>query len=150
MDVSAQKSDALSSMSVKMKDHVGLLQDSFEEVLNLMFTTITAINRDAAPGNANNDPNQLKFDQLPGLADQIVKKVKAIDALIDEADQETCIGKDVKEIKESLAEKSAEYEHKVQELEPNCEAARKWIVRIKEMLDVIMKNTPLMQQCGHS
>lgn len=129
------------------KAYVSLLQDSFEDLLNTMFTTVMEIHRDAAAPAAPGDPNQLKFEQLAGLADQIVKKSKAIDALIDEADQETCIGKDVKEIKESLAQKSAEYEQKVHELGPKCDEARKWIVRIKEMLEVIMKNTPLMQQC---
>ena len=134
-------------MSTIVKDHVGLLQEAFEDLLNTMFKTITEIHRDAAAPPAPGDQNQLRFEQLPILADQIVKKVKAIDALIDEAAQETCIGKDIKEIKDLLAEGSAEYEQQVRELGPNCDAARKWIVRIKEMLEVIMKNTPLMQQC---
>lgn len=129
-----------------LTDHVGCLQDSFQDLLNTMFTTISSIQRDAAIPLQPNDLNQLKFEQLPILADTIVKKVKQIDVLIDVANEETLIGKDIEEIKNSLEKQKQEYQSEVVALSSNCEVAEKWLTKIRSMLDVIAANTPWMQQ----
>ena len=133
--------------TTRIPDHVGMLQSAFEDLLNTMFTTISNIQRDAAAPSQVNDPQQIKFDQLPQLADQIVKKVKNIDSIIDRANEETCIGKDVVEIKETLNQKSEAYENEVCGLQENCKKAELWLSRIRQMLDVIAVNTPWIQHC---
>jgi hypothetical protein len=124
------------------RDHVSLLQEAFEDVLNTMFTTITSIQRDAAAPTQSNAGSAIRFDQLPVLADQIVKKVKMIYVLIDETDAETCIGKDIDEIRETLQRRSSEYEESVMGLSATCEQAEMWIVRINDMLNIIARRTP--------
>lgn len=128
-----------------LKDHVGLLQDSFENLLRAMFESIGNIQR-----NANSNPSQdqdFTFDKLPSIAEDIVYKVKQIDMLIDQANEQTCIGQDITEIQQSLREKSAEYEKDVASLKDRCDQAEKWLERIRQMLDVIAQNTPWMQHC---
>ncbi|EAX94763.1 hypothetical protein TVAG_346260 [Trichomonas vaginalis G3] len=128
----------------KLRDHVGLLQEGFEGLLTTIFRTIENIQRDACLAPGTNE-NQLKFENLPQIAEEIVKRVKYIDALIDEADKETCIGKDEKEILQSLNDKNLEYEQDVESLSQNCEQAEKWLGRIRQMLDVIASNTWMHQ-----
>jgi uncharacterized protein YeeX (DUF496 family) len=128
------------------RDYVGLLQERFEDVLNTMFTTISNIQRDAAAAPQPGEPNQVRFEQLPGLADQIVRKVKSIDALIDEANEETCLGKDIDEIREALARKSADYEDRVRDLNGNCRLAEAWTARICKMLLLIADHTPWLRR----
>lgn len=128
----------------KLRDHVGLLQETFEGLLTQIFITIENIQRDACLPAGTNE-NQLKFENLPQLAEDIVKRVKYIDALIDEANKETCIGKDEKEILQSLNDKNQEYERDVESLSENCEQAEKWLGRIRQMLDVIASNTWMHQ-----
>ncbi|KAK8894859.1 hypothetical protein M9Y10_023299 [Tritrichomonas musculus] len=132
--------------TTSIPDHVGMLQEAFADLLNTMFTTISNIQRDAASSNSGNDPNQIKFDQLPQLADQIVKKTKNIDNIIDQANDETCIGKDIQEIKDTLSQKAESYENDVKDLDESCAEAEKWLGRIRQMLDVIAANTPWMQR----
>jgi hypothetical protein len=127
------------------RDHVSLLQEAFEDVLNTMFTTILSIQRDAAVPSQANAGSQIRFDQLPVLADQIVKKVKMIDVLIDETDAETCIGKDIDEIRETLQQRSSEYEENVMGLSETCEQAERWIIRINDMLNIIARRTPWLR-----
>ena len=131
------------STQPKLRDHVGLLQDQFETLLYQMFDVIEKIQRDAAVAPGTNE-QQLKFEKLPELAEDIVKRVKIIDALIDEANKETCIGKDEAEILESLNQKNQEYEDDVASLSQNCEAANVWLERIRKMLKIIAENTPWM------
>lgn len=132
--------------TTKIDDHVGMLQEAFEDLLNTMFTTISNIQKDAASPNQGNDPNQIRFEQLPQLADQIVKKTKNIDNIIDRANEETCIGKEMQEIKDTLSQKEKSYKNDVNELKENCAQAEKWLGRIRQMLDVIAANTPWMQR----
>ena len=127
----------------KLRDHVGLLQDQFELLLTTMFNSISNIQRDAAADPGTNE-QQLKFESLPQTAEEIVKRVKNIDALIDEANCETCIGKDEAEILESLQQKSQEYEDEVASLKEYCDEAKEWLDRIREMLKIIAENTPWM------
>jgi hypothetical protein len=110
-------------MAALLRDHVSLLQDALEDVLNTMFTTITSLQRDAAATAQTASANPVRFGQLPALANQIVKNVKFIDVLIDETDAETCIGKDIDEIKEILQSMNAEYEESVTNLSTTCEHA---------------------------
>ena len=131
------------STQPKLRDHVGLLQDQFETLLYQMFDVIEKIQRDAAVAPGTNE-QQLKFEKLPELAEDIVKRVKIIDALIDEANKETCIGKDESEILESLREKTQEYEEDVASLTPKCEEANIRLERIRNMLKVIADHTPWM------
>jgi hypothetical protein len=128
------------------RDYVGLLQERFEDVVNTMFTTVLNIQRDAAAPAHSGEPNPIRFEQLPSLADQIVRKVKAIDALIDEANEETCLGKDIDEIREALARKSADYEERVNELSGNCRLAEAWSARIRKMLVLIADHTPWLRR----
>lgn len=130
----------------KIPDHVGELQKAFEDLLNTMFTTISKIQRDAAAPASSNDPNQIKFEQLPLLADQIVKQTKNIDNIIDRANEETCIGKDIQDIKDTLNQKAESYENEVIQLNESCAQAEKWLGRIRQMLDVIAANTPWKQR----
>lgn len=127
----------------KIRDHVGLLQDQFETLLTTMFTSIDSIQQSAVSDPGTNE-RQLKLENLPQMAEDIVKRVKIIDALIDEANKETCIGKDESEILESLNQKSQEYENDVASLSENCEQANIWLGRIRKMLNVIAENTPWM------
>jgi hypothetical protein len=130
------------------RDYVCLLQERFEDMLNTMTTTISKIQRDAASLPQPGEPNQLRYDQLPALADQIVRKVKAIDALIDEANEETCLGKDLDQIREELARKAAEYEESVSLLNENCRLAEIWSSRIRKMLLIIADHTPWLKKSG--
>jgi uncharacterized membrane protein YccC len=111
-----------------------------------MTTTISKIQRDATALPQAGEPNQLRFDQLPSLADQIVRKVKAIDALIDEANEETCLGKDVDEIRDELARKAADYEESLGELNEKCRLAEEWNARIRKMLLLIADHTPWLKR----
>ena len=86
------------------------------------------------------------MENLPEYAEQIIRKVKEIDAIIDEANKETCIGKNINEIVESIEQKSEEYDQEVNELTVYCDEAEIWLKRIKEMLNVIADNTPWIQQ----
>ncbi|KAH0790662.1 hypothetical protein GPJ56_005403 [Histomonas meleagridis] len=131
-------------MASKLQDHVGLLHDSFDDLLKTMFSMISAIQDET---NKAENPNQIQFDQLPSLAERIVKKVQSIDILIDETIEETFLGKDIEEIKELLALKITEYEDNVMSLQNNCRAAEQWIGRIQQMLDVIAENTPWIHNC---
>ena len=126
----------------KLRDHVGLLQDSFGELLETMFSTIRVIQIDSD----GNQPVNTKMENLPEYAEQIIRKVKEIDAIIDEANKETCIGKNINEIVESIEQKSEEYDQEVNELTVYCDEAEIWLKRIKEMLNVIADNTPWIQQ----
>ena len=128
----------------KIRDHVGLLQDSFGILLSTMFSTIGRINADAT-STLPAEQIPTKLENLPELAEQIVMKVKEIDAIIDEANQDTCIGKNVNEIVQSLEKKSEEYDQEVNDLSRYCEQAELWLGRIKEMLNVIAENTPWIQ-----
>ena len=131
----------------RAKDYVGLLEGAFKDQIRYMLDVISAIERDAIGPGQVPEPGQITFQQIPTLAEQIVRKSKAIDNLIDEANQETCIGKDIGEIKHTLAQKSAEYKESVQSLSRNCEEAKVWIDRINDMLNVIASNAfPWMQQ----
>jgi hypothetical protein len=87
----------------------------------------------------------MRFDQLPGLADQIVKKVEFIDILTDETDAETYIGRDIHEIKETLQRRNAKYQESVMNLTTTCEQAEMWILRINEILNVIARHTPWLR-----
>lgn len=133
-------------ITTKIPDHVGELQKAFEELLDTMFKTISNIQRDAAAPTSSNDPNQIKFDQLSSLARQIVEKTKDIDRIIDRANEETCIGKDIQDIKDTLIQKAESYEKKVIELNESCAQAEKWLARIRQMLNVIAENTPWKQR----
>lgn len=133
-------------ITAKIPDHVGELQKAFEELLDTMFKTISNIQRDAAAPTSSNDPNQIKFDQLSSLARQIVEKTKDIDRIIDRANEETCIGKDIQDIKDTLNQKAESYEKKVIELNESCAQAEKWLARIRQMLNVIAENTPWKQR----
>ena len=137
-------------MTIKLKDHVGLLHDSFDDLLKTMFSMVSAIQDDASSQNQIENPNQIQFDQLPSLAERIVKKVQSIDTLIDETIEETFLGKDIDEIKELLTLKITEYEDNVMSLQDNCKMAEQWIARIQQMLDVIAENTPWIQNCYNS
>jgi len=130
---------------VKIRDHVGLLQKGFEELLNLMYESIDAIQKSGGT-SLGNEPKLKSFDEIPQMAEEIVKKVKVIDLLIDEASEQTCIGKDTSEIIQSLTEKSEDYENEVRTLSEYNEKAELWLGRIHEMLNVIARNTPWMQQ----
>lgn len=132
--------------STTIPDHVGELQKEFDELLTLMFTTISNIQRDAAAPSSSNDSNQIKFDQLPQLADQIVEKTKKIDSIIDQANEKTCIGKDIQDIKVIFNKQAESYEKEVIELGESCEEAEKWLKRIHQMLGVIAQNTPWMKR----
>lgn len=137
---------SIKMITAKIPDHVGELQKAFEELLDTMFKTISNIQRDAAAPTSSNDPNQIKFDQLSSLARQIVEKTKDIDRIIDRANEETCIGKDIQDIKDTLNQKAESYEKKVIELNESCAQAEKWLARIRQMLNVIAENTPWKQR----
>lgn len=124
-----------------VKDHVSLIQEAFEDLLDTMFNAISSINRDAVRSEHTNDPNQLRFDQLPALADQVIERVKNVDAVINEADAKSCIGKDVEEVRAELAEKTQEIDAKRQALRPQCEEAEVHIERIEYILDRIVKSS---------
>ena len=132
-----------STTQTKLKDHVGLLQDQFEALLTSMFESIDNIQKDAAAAPGTSE-QQAKYENLPQIAEDIVKRVKTIDALIDEANKETCIGKDESEILESLRQKNQEYEDDVASLSEKCAEANVWLDRIRNMLKVIADNTPWM------
>ena len=130
----------------KIKDHIGLIQNAFGELLTKMFSSIETIQRDA---NSNSDNSNIQ-NQVLKMATEIVEKVKQVDALIDEANEKTFIGKDTYEIENSLRQKSEEYEKEVLTLGEQTNKAEILLDRIKEMLDVIAKNTPWMQQCSNN
>ena len=135
----------MSNQAPKLRDHVGMLQDAFAELLTTMFQSINWINANATLPQDNpnpNDPKQASFDQIPLQAQQVINRVKEIDALIDEANSQTCIGKEIDDIKAAIQEQSDEYDRQVGELSSKCEEAEKWLQRIHQMLDVIAKNTP--------
>ena len=111
-----------------------------------MFSSIETIQRDA---NSNSDNSNIQ-NQVLKMATEIVEKVKQVDALIDEANEKTFIGKDTYEIENSLRQKSEEYEKEVLTLGEQTNKAEILLDRIKEMLDVIAKNTPWMQQCSNN
>jgi hypothetical protein len=124
------------------RDHVGALEDAFHDVVQSMLGAIESIQRDAAaPTSHPPDPNQVRFDQLPRLAEEVVGKFKTIDRLIDEAERDTCIGQDVEEIKRTLEQQQAEYDRDVMELAPLCTDAEMWIDRIREMINLIAANS---------
>ena len=126
---------------MKNEDHITLLQNYFEDLLKIMFSTIQSIQNDAGV-TPSQDSNQIQYDQLPTLAENIVEKVADIDKLIDRTYKETFLGKETSEIKELLLEMTVQYEKDVMELSDKCKQAEQWIGKIHQMLGVIANNTP--------
>jgi hypothetical protein len=94
-------------------DHLGLLQNCFQDLLHLMTDAIGRIQRDAAIDPATVGPEAaqslLKYEEIPRKATEIVTKALQIDALIDEAINETLLGKNEDEIFDSLKSESDLY-----------------------------------------
>jgi hypothetical protein len=124
------------------KDHVSALEEAFHDVVYSMLGAIESIQRDAAaPSSHPPDPNQLRFDQIPRLAEEVIGKFKNIDRLIDEADRDTCIGQDIEQIKRTLDQQQDNYDREVLELAPLCTEAEIWLERTRDMLNVIAANS---------
>lgn len=133
-----------------LRDHVGLLQSSFQDLLRQMYDLIGKIQRDAIyDGEENPEVNYplFKYEDIPQEAELIIEKVLQIDALIDEADETTYLGKPEPEILNLLEEQSKEYENDVLALSEECNKGNRWLNQITKMLDVIAENTSWTQTC---
>ena len=120
-------------MSEKIRDRVGMLQESFEELLRKMQSSIFKIHEGV---NCHVPVN------VQEQAEDLVKQTLIIDKLIDELEESAFIGCDIESVKRSLEEESAEYEDEVKELGTQCEKARKWLDRIDQMHKVMARNIP--------
>lgn len=131
----------------KLRDHVALLQFSFQDLLLVMTDTIGRISRDAAiDPEANVGYPLFKYEEIPNTAEEIVSKSLLIDALIDEAKETTFLDKSPTEIFQTLKELSDTYEEKVQNLDSELEEADVWMGKIHQVIDVVSKNTPWLSQ----
>lgn len=130
--------------TTKIPNYVGKLQEAFNDLFETMSQTISKIHRDAA--SPPNEPNQITFEQIPQLAERIIQKAKTIDNIIDEAMDQTCIGQDIQEIKNTLEQKREAYDKEATELDQYTEEANLWLQRIRQTLHVIYANTPWMQE----
>lgn len=131
----------------KLRDLVGLLQFSFQDLLQVMIDTIGRISRDAAIDPELNVGYQLfKYEEIPNTAEEIVSKCLMIDALIDEAQENTLLSKDLPEIFDTLKSLSNTYEEKVKSLNEELEDARVWMEKVNKVIDVVSQNTPWLSQ----
>ena len=130
----------------KLRDNVGLLIDSFQVLLQMMIDLIGKISRDAAiDPNLNVGYQLYKYDDIPGDSERIISQFLRIDALIDEA-QETFLGKEMPEILSTLKDLSSKYEEKVKSLDNELAQGKSMMDKINQIMDVVARNTPWMQQ----
>jgi hypothetical protein len=129
--------------SQKARDHVGLLQLCFQDLLHAMVDTIGRIQRDAAVDPSEVEPERIlfRYDEIPNDAKDIVRRVLQIDALLDEAADSTLLGKTEDEIFEQLKTESDAYEQSAATLSERTEEASRWIARAGRMLDLIASRT---------
>jgi hypothetical protein len=122
------------------RDQIGLIQNSFQDLLQLMVDAIGRIQRDAAIDPDTRPPEApplFKYEEIPGQAQLIVEKVLQIDALLDEAVERTIIGKPEPEIFELLKAESDTFEANIEPLLERTQAAEVWIARSAEILDLL-------------
>jgi hypothetical protein len=135
------------------RDNVGLLQNCFQDLLHLMMDVIGRIQRDAAIDPATVGPEAaqflFKYEEIPHQAKEIVTKTLQIDALIDEAINETLLGKNEDEIFDSLKSESDLYEQSVSTLSDPSQRAKMWIGRAGQVLDLIASRTFGIQASAH-
>jgi hypothetical protein len=125
------------------RDQIGLIQNSLQDLLHLMVDAIGRIQRDAAidPASVTPASNRLyTYEEIPDQARVIVRTVMQIDALIDEAIEQTIIGKDESEIFEILKKESDAFVANVEPLVERARDAEVWIARSAEILDLIASN----------
>jgi hypothetical protein len=129
--------------SQKARDHVGLLQLCFQDLLHAMVDTIGRIQRDAAVDPSEVEPGRIlfRYDDIPNDAKDIVRRVLQIDALLDEAVGTTLLGKKEDEIFEELKAESDTYAQNAATLSAMTEEAARWISRAGRMLDLIASRT---------
>jgi hypothetical protein len=129
--------------SQKSRDHVGLLQLCFQDLLHAMVDTIGRIQRDAAVDPSEVEPGRIlfKYDEIPNDAKDIVRRVLQIDALLDEAAATTLLAKTEDEIFDELKTESDAYIQNTATLAARTEEAARWIARAGRMLDLIASRT---------
>jgi hypothetical protein len=135
--------NAADQQAWKGRDQIGLIQNSLQYLLHLMVDAIGRIQRDAAidPAAIPPDANRLyKYEEIPDQAREIVRTVMQVDALIDEAIDQTIIGKDESEIFEILKKESDTFVANVEPLVERARDADVWIARSAEILDLIASN----------
>lgn len=126
----------------KMRDHVSLIQESFQQLLMGMIDILGCIQRDAHLDLEKLPCTDgiLKYDDIPVQAKRIVTIALSIDALIDEAMETTCFMMNHDDVINSLKEESRAYENGINELRERDERAKLWRDRIHGMLDLITKS----------
>lgn len=126
-------------MSDKMRDHVSLIQESFQELLTRMINTLGCIQRDAHLDleKLPSTNGILKYEDIPERAKEIIAMTLNIDELIDEAMANTCLAMNHDDIISGLKSESLAYENGVAELRERDEKAKLWIERIHGMLNLI-------------
>lgn len=142
-----QESQSEQDQVFKLRDIVGLLQFSFQDLLQVMIDTIGKISRDAAIDPSMNVGYQLfEYKEIPSAAEEIVAKCLLIDALIDEAEENTLLSKEMPEIFKIIKDLSDTYEEKVRSLNEELEEAEVWMKKVNKVIDVVSKNTPWLSQ----
>jgi hypothetical protein len=128
----------------RARDQIGLIQNSFQDLLSLMVDAIGRIQRDAAKDPEKLGPGDaplFKYEEIPFQARAIVHKVLQIDALLDEAIDRTVIGKEESEIFDALEKESDAFLAGVESLTQQTQEAEIWMARTVELLDLIAVNT---------
>lgn len=124
----------------KLRDHVGLLQDTFQQYLQAIIDSIGRIWRDA--GNQN---NAFTYEDIPKSAQCIIFQALRIDALIDEAKNSTYLSKPIPEILESIKELSAQNIETTKSLENEIADAESMMLKMNAILDTVADNTPWLK-----
>jgi hypothetical protein len=128
----------------KIRDHIGLIQQQFQGLLEVMKDALGLIQRDAPFGPDNPPPDGrvlMTYDQIPGIAKQIIAHTLRIDALIQEAMETTLLCEEEDSILVSLKKESDEYKENVESLSEQNTEATIWIERMRSLLDVITTQT---------
>lgn len=123
----------------RLRDHVGLIQNQFSELFELIWGTIAFIQRDAAtdPTSPDAPPDLYSYDRIPESAKRIVEKVLVVDALLDEAETTTCLGRDREEIVRDLKREGDDYERSVAELVNIDRRAEQWLERVSKLSGLV-------------
>jgi hypothetical protein len=123
----------------KARDHVGLIQETFQQHLKDFTDAIGTIQPDATAEPIDNpDFIPMTYDGIPEKAKQVVKQTLLIDTLIDETISTTFLAKDQSELLAAIKEESDQYEQKVGALSDCIQQAEVWIGRTTTVLDVIV------------
>ena len=119
----------------KIRDHVGLIEGCFLQLLGQMMDLIGRIQRDAGVEKAEHV--LYTYDEIPADAKRLVEMVLVIDALIDETINTTCMTQDQEEILRVLKQESDEYERSLEELKERDRRALIWQEKVNSVLETL-------------